>query len=135
LDQFGSNLTGCYFATHHDGDPPNIDDFYDAKPWELAREFHYWLRPEARPWILNIDLDYFFCDDSSDDEEKYLQMHSDEYITALGAIARERIDDRTVAVTTICLSPELCGGWASAERALTILLRSLNVQFRLPEQP
>jgi hypothetical protein len=79
--------------------------------------------------MVNIDLDYFFCDDARDG---IMRMASDEYIRAIFDAVRLRREDGSIAVTTIALSPEYCGSWEQSEKAMAVALSSLGVEFELP---
>lgn len=129
LEQAKGQILAGYFATHNDGDLPNLQKRQDVEPWELLSNLDYVICDRAPPWILNVDLDYFFCDAS----DGYVQMNSDEYIGAVFKSARVAIDSGNVAVTTIALSPEFCGGWERSEHVLSISMRALGINFRLPE--
>ena len=84
------------------------------------------------PWIFNLDLGYFFWHDA----EQLGLMVSDAYLEACFEKVREKIEDRTIAVTTIALSPEhgLTGGWQPAERLAKHVLQILGVEFTLPQE-
>ena len=104
-----------YFATHNDGTalPGFIDNEYEIK--DLTNNIDYWMSQRENKWILNLDIDYFFA---NSDNGKY-QMLTDQYIIELCRnIRRAR---KYIAVITICLSPECCGGWdISIEKAKLI---------------
>jgi hypothetical protein len=74
FDQFGRHLKSVQLATHHDGESPDNQNYDDIAPWELPFCI---LDSEQAPWIMNIDLDYFFCDDSDDGLQPFM---SDKYI-------------------------------------------------------
>jgi hypothetical protein len=61
-------------------------------------------------------------------------MVSDAYLTTCFGKVRKKIEDGTVAVTTIALSPEmgLTGGWEPAERVAKRVLQILGIDFTLP---
>jgi hypothetical protein len=109
---FGSSIDRCHFATHDDGDKPNHRDTFTAEVWELPSNLEYWLDARNKPWIMNVDLDYFFCDDA----ESPRLMVSDAYLQRCFEAVRKKIDDGTIAVTTLCLTPDeaFTGGWAPA---------------------
>ena len=65
------------------------------------------------PWIMNLDLDYFF----SAAPEKMV-LFSDEVLDELARVIRMGIDNKMIEVFTISLSPECCGGWEKAEGML-----------------
>jgi hypothetical protein len=128
LHKFKKQLATCYFVTHEDGDKPNYKG-YEATPWELLGNLDYWVDANRQPWIMNIDLDYFFCDDREDDNQ---QMISDDYVRTIFSAVNKTIRDGHVGVTTIALSPEFCGGWGKSERIMEIVLAELGINFKLP---
>jgi UPF0489 domain len=132
LEQFGTNLQARLFATHRDGEPPNLDvgSYDELELWKLPENLDYRIDPIAKPWIVNIDLDYFFCD--ARDAEQRQRLVSNEYVAAIFNAVRERLADGTVAVATIALSPETCGGWGPSEQALEVAMSALGIEFRLP---
>lgn len=113
-----------YFATHNEGTPLNgfIDKEYEIK--DLPENIDYWMSQQKNKWILNLDIDYFFA---SSDNGKY-QMLTDEYIIELCKNINQA--KKHIAVITICLSPECCGGWdVSIQKAKLI---SEQLGFQLP---
>jgi hypothetical protein len=130
LHRFKKYISTCYFVTHEDGDKPNYKGGFEEPPWDLLGNLDYWIDAKRRPWVLNIDLDYFFCDDRSDGCE---QMLTDRYIETIFESARRTIDAGFVGVTTIALSPEYCGGWEAAERVMDIASAKLGINFWLPD--
>lgn len=77
--------------------------------------------------IVNIDLDYFFTNDS----EEYFQLIDDEFITKFFIKVKSGITNKKITCLTICLSPECCGGWKEAERILNIAKKELGTDFSL----
>lgn len=65
------------------------------------------------PWIVNLDLDYFF----SAAPEK-LELFSDDYIHNIALSLKQGMSSGMISVLTISLSPECCGSWEKAERML-----------------
>jgi hypothetical protein len=131
FDQFGGSIDHCFFAIHEDGDKPNHHAI-TASLWDMPSNLDYWLNPEHKPWIMNIDLDYFFWHAS--EEERPEIMVSDAFLNRCCDIIRQRMDDGSIAVTTICLTPDegLTGGWESSERLMERVLTRLGIKFRLP---
>jgi hypothetical protein len=129
LHQSKKAISTCHFATHDDGDKPNFKGGFYPPPWELLGNLDYWIDDKQKPWILNIDLDYFFCDDGEDDNH---QMLSDGYIDSVFESLRKVTEKGHVAVTTIAMSPEFCGGWDKSEQVLAIALAKLGIDFKLP---
>ena len=129
LARYPASLEQFCVLTHGDGDEPNyIHNCGDL--WDVPANIDYWLEPTNRPWIANIDLDYFFWHD----EERPGLMVSDEYLRRCFAAIKARIDDGTIAVTTIALTPDegITGGWAPAESVATHVLEALGIEFKLP---
>lgn len=83
------------------------------------------------PWICNVDLDYFFY---SMDQKVVGRIVSDYYIEQLFDALRRANDAKDIGVITLCLSPECCGGWESAERIAAQACESLGVPFELPNE-
>lgn len=129
LECFGPAIDRCYFATHHVGDKPNRSEVLEVDLWDLPGNMDYWLS-QQKPWILNIDLDYFFWDNT----EHVDVMVSDAFLERCFEPVQRKITDGTIAVTTICLTPDegLTGGWGPAEQLATRVLHILGIEFRLP---
>lgn len=125
LDQFGSSVTGFECATHLDGARPD-HQFNEVSPWELPFSI---LDTQKSPWIMNIDLDYFFCDAADDNIQRFM---SDDYIQSIFKSIRAKIDSGDIVVTTIALSPEFCGGWEASENVLSVAMNALGTDFLLP---
>ena len=129
LHEFGQNLKTLRFLTHNDGDPPNHDSPMFSQIWDLPDNLSYWLNEAAAPWIVNIDLDYFYCATSSGLEI----MISDEFLTATFRGLKEAIDRGVVGVVTICLTPDtFTAGWKSTEELAARIMDILGMEFQLP---
>jgi hypothetical protein len=132
FDTFGESIKDACFATHGKGQEPNFQ-IREFQPWQLPEDLDYELSPECAPWIVNIDLDYFFWRASDPSENAAGQMFSTEYIRRLSSALRRRIADGTVAVTTICLTPgNFTGGWPPAEQLMEDFLGGIGISFKLP---
>jgi len=61
-------------------------------------------------------------------------MVSEPFLEKCFSVLRRRIEDQTVAVTTIALTPStnFTGGWASTEKLAQHVLALLGIDFRLP---
>jgi hypothetical protein len=116
--------------THDDGDAPP-QDFIQGHLWEVPENIDLWLDRRLAPWIVNIDLDYFFWHVNEGRPEV---MVSDAYLEVCFRKLSQKIKDGTVAVTTIALTPTrtFTGGWEASERMAERLLRFLGIDFRLP---
>ncbi len=118
----------CAFAVH-EGDLPYFEPVSFKDPWEACENLEHLLTTYDRGWIVNIDLDYFICKDSTG--ESYVQMMSDEYIRSIARAVASALAHGTARVVTIALSPEPCGGWRRAEELARMFLEPFNVQFSL----
>lgn len=127
------NLGYLYFATHHDGDKPDLleGSWYDVEPWKLPQNFDFWLQQSCN-WIVNIDLDYFFCDAESGGCTRFL---SKEYVRVLCMAIKKNLESGRIKVLTLCLTPDeggFSGGWAAAEALCAEFCTHLDLKFRLP---
>lgn len=102
-------------ATHHKGSLKGLSE--EVKPVDLVKRlneiFDGSKYTNDLPWIMNLDLDYFF----SSHPEK-LQLFSDAYIDSLAHALRLGLDSGMIKVLSIALSPECCGSWEKAEEML-----------------
>ncbi len=99
-------------ATHHLGSSKELSR--EIKPYDLVK-YTQNLFGEVGfvndlPWIVNLDLDYFY----SAAPEK-MELFSDEYIECLSNAIQKGLTNKMIAVLTISLSPECCGSWEKAE--------------------
>ncbi|MFK0278628.1 UPF0489 family protein [Ensifer sp. NPDC090286] len=101
LRQFQKQLRTLRLITHKDGDRPRFKPQFESAPDELPENIDFWL--EGGPWIVNVDLDYFFCADTSG---SWIQMVSDTYIDQTFRGVRKAMDNGSVAVVTVCLTPD-----------------------------
>ncbi len=113
------------FATHRE-DTAN-EDFIDQE-FEidyLVNNIDHEIKKEIQnQWILNLDIDYFF---GTSEEGKY-QMLSDDYIIELCKNIRKVAAN--IAVITICLSPDCCGGWDISIQKARLICQQFG--FELP---
>jgi hypothetical protein len=129
LARYGQALSRFQVLTHGDGDKPNHPHII-GDLWDAPANMEYWLQKKNSPWIVNIDLDYFFWHD----EERPGLMVSDTYIERCITPIHERVKDGSISVITIALTPDegITGGWEAAESVAKHVLRLLDVEFRLP---
>jgi len=125
------------FITQKDGNlQEGNEDIYQPEIHELLGNLDFWLSRYTN-WIVNLDLDIMFCAAGklNEDESDYLniQFLSDKFISELGKILKNNIDNGRIKVLTIALSPEYCCGWGESERILKLLLAQLQIEFELPE--
>lgn len=102
-------------ATHHLGSSKELS--LEIKSYDLVKFTHGVFSGEKYindlPWIVNLDLDYFF----SAAPEK-LELFSDAFVSSLASAIEMGLKNSMIKVFTISLSPECCGSWAKAERIL-----------------
>lgn len=125
LELYPKNIDEVLFVTHMEGNnPPRWQNMTPVYLWNLLK-WDYLYQGE---WIANIDIDYFFCDGK---ENKVLAI-SLKFIEDLFRVIAGKINDGTISVLTISLSPELCGGWKPAEEICSKISEILNLPFSLP---
>lgn len=114
------------FVTQKDGDVPDHYDISEFQSYELPVNLGYWLEGEHKiKSVLNLDIDYFF----TNYQENVIQIFSDEYVKVIAEEIRSAWND--IAVFTICLSPECCGGWAQAIRVTNIITDVLGIEWEM----
>ncbi|QET02549.1 hypothetical protein FOB72_11215 [Cupriavidus pauculus] len=133
LEHEKNHLGQLYFATHGDGDEPNVPEgsYRNVLPWDIPKNFDFWLT-EGRNWIVNIDLDYFFCDMEDGECRRLL---GPEYVEDLCLTIKKHLATGLIKVLTICLTPDehgYSGGWASAESLCAEFCHHLGLDFKLP---
>lgn len=110
------DLVGQTFsATHHLGSNKALSE--DIRPYDLAKfmkavfEGHRFVN--ELPWIVNLDLDYFF----TAAPEKF-EFFSNEVVEAISESIQTGLKNGMIEILTISLSPECCGSWNKAEMML-----------------
>jgi len=82
------------------------------------------------PLIIDVDMDYFIADDGTG---RHFRMFSKEYSEAVWRVIRNARDQNCLAVLTIALSPDCCGGWPLAEQLCSELCQTVGIDFKLPQ--
>ena len=132
LRAFGENLQTFHCLTHDDGDKPDYDRPMIGSLWDLPQNLSYWLSKREAPWIVNIDLDYFFCEMGDD----YGRIVSDQYIDRVAAELKVALDRGVIGVVTLCLTPDsFTPGWEATEALAARILKPLGLTFELPDLP
>lgn len=102
-------------ATHHLGSSKELSE--EIRAYDLVKYLNAVFSGERYvnelPWIVNLDLDYFF----SAAPEK-IQLFGDEFIQEVNKAIRLGLENGMIEVLTISLSPECCGSWEKAESML-----------------
>ena len=118
-------------ATHGEGDTPNLEPSFSPALHELPGVLRYLSDQDSAPWICNLDLDYFFY---SVDQQVAGRLVGDDYLKRTAEGIQAHRESGSIAVVTICLSPECCGGWGPAEAIADQVCSLLGVPFTLPSQ-
>ena len=121
IKQRENDLDQALFMTHEEGDKPWFD-YRAILATEHPENIPYWLAAESK-FIFNLDLDYFFLPEG----EISHRMFSDTLISLFGKYWREANDKGLLYCTTIALSPEICGGWEPAIKALNIFCEAASL--------
>jgi len=130
LHEFEDSLRTFLCLTHEDGDPPNSSRAMHGSPWDLPENLSFWLADREAPWIVNIDLDYFYCQF----ESGIRMMVSEDYIDAVASSLKDAMDRRAIGVVTICLTPDnYTPGWTATEALAARFLERLGLAFQLPD--
>lgn len=110
----------CYFSTgNHEGGQPF--DITNIEANNLSIEINDLLSESERQWIVNLDLDFFY---NNDEDPNIYPVNNEYFNDIMHAIHRQKPN---IAVLTIALSPECCGGWMNA----IALLERANDQLEL----
>lgn len=128
----GSPVSWFIFATHNDGKQPDFAEYDKIDPWDLL-DLGWRFKDLQQKWIVNIDLDYFFHDFFRQNKAKDICLFSDHYIERVFSSIRYHHRQGRIAVLTIALSPEFCGGWNNAEQLCATVCKIIDVPFSLPE--
>jgi len=128
LERYKNNLDTCWFFTHGEGDKPQWNKLQTPPSKSLLGSLDYWIENSINKSIINIDIDFFLCDDKNDNK---VQMFTDGYIRNLGMILKKQLAAGKIAVITIALSPEWAGGWDKARRLCLLLTKAMGIDFDL----
>jgi hypothetical protein len=138
--RYADRLDELLFATHDDGTRPLLP-VCEKAVWDIPENLDFWIQgptySNSSPWIVNLDIDFFFTDantDNDDDSDELgalearqcVRMLADDFIASVGRSFARQLASGRIAVLTIALSPEWCGGWAAAERACRVLLDAMG---------
>jgi UPF0489 domain len=115
LKNYPEVLGSTYSATHQMGSEKTLGE--EVKPVNLAKFCHSVFSGERfindLPWIVNLDLDYFF----SAAPQKF-ELFSGEFVKSIADSIQKGLESKMIDVLTISLSPECCGSWEKAEKML-----------------
>ena len=130
LERYANRVGYFCSATYGRGDRPRREKLREMRPQILPFAVKAEIMSHHSRAIVNVDMDYFFCDQP----ESRGRMLSDEYIASLFTGIADCRKAGKIACLTIALSPDedLTGGWLEAERACAIACTSLGIEFSLP---
>jgi hypothetical protein len=124
----GQLVVDWSFCTHDQGDAPaGLAGYQEVAIWNLFRNLEL-LGTSPRRCILNLDLDFFFFDGPGD---HIVRWASPEYVASIGKLLAALQKQGKLAVVTIALSPECCGGWKPAETVMSEFMQALGVPVTL----
>lgn len=102
-------------ATHHLGSSKELSE--EIRAYDLVKYanglFSGVNYVNDLPWIVNLDLDYFY----SAAPEK-VELFSENFVESLAKALEQGVSNEMIKVLTISLSPECCGSWEKAEKML-----------------
>jgi hypothetical protein len=130
LERYGAQVQRSVFVTHKVGDKPRHKYPQYREPRDVPENIDSWMKTPPDQWLVNVDLDYFFCDQGG----MRKPMFSDQYVaTVFSAIAEMKHAGR-IKCLTICLSPDegCSGSWEQAEQLCSTACEILELQFSLP---
>jgi len=108
------------FSTHKISNVSEIDFISVLMFFNLPSSINSFVHESKRKCILNLDVDYFFNEDC-------VRILTNDYIRLLAKEIKRSLP--YIAVITIALSPEWCGGWRNALNAISILNDELSLGF------
>lgn len=95
-------------------------------PWDLYRFSNKMMN--WKPWVVNIDLDYFYARDM-----KNHLLFSQDYMSNFFDQLSAYYDEGVIKLITVALSPECCGGWDQSLKALELFNKSFNLKMKRPK--
>ena len=90
----------------------NITQFIEEQCF-FSKEFVIEENMQTKKWIVNIDLDFFWDNDT-------IKVFDDQFINDLGKRICNALNN--IQVLTVALSPSCCGGWSNALECSKIFL-------------
>lgn len=127
-DIFPSFFSPSIFAVNERQEVPAgyiVDRFIE--PDKLIDDLGHVIQSRKK-WILNLDIDYFFREESNNN---YIQFLDDNYVDSLCAEILKNKD--RIAIITIAMSQYFCGGWTNSKRVTERIAANLEFKIELPE--
>lgn len=137
LEFFGKNMTEAYLSTHNLIHNPEFQGKYEEiPPVDLIDQLNNVIGRDKTPWIINVDIDYFFA--SSSFKQKRHQVFHEEFVDRFIELIDLTKANNQLGVLTIALSPECCRdgednrtGWSKSEKLAKKILNKLGYDFTL----
>lgn len=129
LEKYSEQINFCAFATHGIGDKPNFRDVTTLNNEYLPEELEKLFSKSDQPWLINLDLDFFF---HKPDGEHYENKYSDSFAREIFFRIKQLNDTGNAKAITVALSPECCGGWRNSERMASQFCEVLDLSWQLP---
>lgn len=114
LEKFGQHVAIVRSIDHGEGDAPDHPRTIRPCADEVPPNLLYWLKNDPGPWIINVDLDYFFFELASqgDSDTTWGPLFSEEFVDTIFGEIRKGMDAGLVGVVTLCLTPtNFTAGW------------------------
>ncbi len=103
-------------ATHHLGSAKELSE--EVRAYDLVKYMNNIFTGDKYvndlPWIVNLDLDYFYSAAPGK-----MELFSDAYVESLSSSIELGLSNGMIDILTISLSPECCGSWEKAEKMLS----------------
>ncbi len=132
MDCYKEKIKKCFFATHEaeSEEKPIFNNLQEIKIWDVPNIIDNLFTDEKQKWIINVDIDYFFCEDKLAGDSQLLML-SDDYIANIFEPLANQIKKDTISVFTLCLSPELSSGWDNSYEICAKICEILELDFSL----
>jgi hypothetical protein len=132
LHEYEDTVENLVFVTQKCGsirkeDLPEVD-VVEIDLWKVPDLMGYCVLQHG-DFIVNLDLDLFFFQDSADSNPRFWHRKA---VETLAEQLRRLVDSTRCIALTIAMSPDCCGGWKPAEEALNEVCEALAIDFRLP---
>jgi hypothetical protein len=126
---FRRKLRAIKMCTQHVGDLPAVP-IQEIEAYKLLDELQFDFSRHCYRFWVNLDLDFFFAGCHPP-----CRWIADDLIEKLADIFKQGLEDGTISLLTVAISPECCGGWEPAEKSLKILFDKLCISSPLPQVP
>ncbi len=115
------------FLTHKDGTLPPKYSIQEKCIAHSGGNLEYWIESNTNgnKWIIDIDIDFFFCDDEVEDIHSFLSKEFASLLAKQIASHKDKIE-----VLTIALSPEFCPDWDTSIEYANIFCNEFGFNFQ-----